>query len=118
MLLQHATFVMPGSDTSSVGLLLPPAVTQLVSVEFAYQAFNPTECENVNKLSSQAVSQRVLTFRPATLAGGKVSLRARVNAFSMTRLQVASGRCGARLPSKMVVLALIGGSSSTYNNNS
>ena len=56
--------------------------------------------------------QRV-TLRPAERAGGKLSLRARVKAFSMTRLQVASERWGARLPSKMVVLALIGGSSST-----
>lgn len=55
----------------------------------------------------------MLTLRPATLAGGKVSFRARVKAFSMTRLQVASERWGARFPRRMVVLARIGGSSST-----
>ena len=57
--------------------------------------------------------QQKSTLRPADLAGGKLSLRARVKAFSMTRLQVASDKWGARLPSRMVVLALIGGSSST-----
>ena len=56
---------------------------------------------------------RTVTLRPATLAGGKVSLRARVKALSMTRLQVASERWGARFPKRMVVLARMGGSSST-----
>lgn len=53
------------------------------------------------------------TFRPAVLAGGKESFKALVKALSSTRLQVASDRCLARLPSRMVVLALIGASSST-----
>lgn len=53
------------------------------------------------------------TLRPADRAGGKLSLSARVKALSMTRLQVASDRWGAKLPSRMVVLALMGGSSST-----
>ena len=55
-----------------------------------------------------------MTLRPAERAGGKLSLRARVKALSMTRLQVASERCGARFPRRMVVLALIGASSSTF----
>lgn len=52
-------------------------------------------------------------MRPATRAGGKLSLRARVKALSRTRLAAASDRWEARLPSRMVVLALMGGSSST-----
>ncbi len=69
-----------------------------------------------NTKGDWAMSERqAATLRPADRAGGKLSLRARVKAFSMTRLQVASDRWGARLPSRMVVLALIGGSSSTYS---
>ena len=62
------------------------------------------------------VSQEELgaTLRPAERAGGKLSLRARVKALSMTRLQTVSDRWGARLPRRMVVLALIGASSSTF----
>ena len=53
------------------------------------------------------------TLTPATLAGGKLSFSALVNAFSSTRLQADSLRKEARLPRSMVVFALMAGSSST-----
>lgn len=56
-----------------------------------------------------------LALTPAIRAGGKVSFKARVKAFSKTRLQAASLRCEARLPSSMVVFARMPGSSSTYD---
>ena len=68
----------------------------------------------------QTYSQRLrqelaLTLTPAMRAGGKASRSARVKAFSSTRLHAASLRWLARLPNRMVVLALMPGSSSTYN---
>ena len=58
--------------------------------------------------------KQVPTLTPATLAGGKLSLSALVNAFSSTRLHADSLRYPARLPSRIVVLALMAGSSSTF----
>ena len=69
--------------------------------------------EAASALVTPAASYFALTFRPATRAGAKESLRARVKALRSTRLQAASDRWGARLPSRIVVLALMGGSSST-----
>ena len=54
------------------------------------------------------------TLTPATLAGGKLSFSALVNAFSSTRLQADSLRKEARLPRSIVVFALMAGSSSTW----
>mmetsp|Transcript_19663 Transcript_19663/g.50330 ORF Transcript_19663/g.50330 Transcript_19663/m.50330 type:complete len:286 (+) Transcript_19663:623-1480(+) len=58
-----------------------------------------------------AVATRALSA--ATRAGGKVSFSARVKALSRTRLQAASPRCLAMLPSRTVVLARMPGFSST-----
>jgi hypothetical protein len=76
---------------------------------------------NICELWSAGCSRHLLmlhrmqpfTLSPATRAGGKVSLIARVKALSRTFLQVASLRWGASVPSRTVVFARIEGSSST-----